>query len=61
MMVAAFKAHAGKFCLRDGGREHALTLGVVVLGLALSGLGSPAVERWLPARRAERAAAEDGG
>jgi uncharacterized membrane protein YphA (DoxX/SURF4 family) len=61
MMVAAFKAHAGKFGLQDGGREHALTWGVMVLGLALTGPGSLAVERWLPVRRAERAAAEDGG
>jgi putative oxidoreductase len=40
MMVASFVAHAGKFSVRDGGMEFALTLGVMVLGLILTGPGS---------------------
>lgn len=50
MMVAAFRAHAGKFGLQDGGMEYALTLGVVVVGLILTGPGAYSLERWLPAR-----------
>jgi putative oxidoreductase len=38
MMVASFVAHAGKFGLPEG-MEYALTLGVVVFGLALIGPG----------------------
>ena len=60
MMVAAFKAHAGKFSIQDGGMEYALTLGVVVLGLALTGPGGLAVDRWLPFNRAERDSAGEG-
>jgi putative oxidoreductase len=40
MMVASFVAHAGKFSVRDGGMEFALTLGIMVLGLILTGPGS---------------------
>jgi putative oxidoreductase len=39
MLVASFTAHAGKFSLQEGGMEYALTLGVVVIGLALTGPG----------------------
>ena len=50
MMVAAFRAHAGKFGLQDGGMEHALTLGVVALGLILTGPGACSLQSWLSAR-----------
>lgn len=39
MLVASFKAHGGKFSVQDGGMEYALTLGVMVLGLILTGPG----------------------
>jgi putative oxidoreductase len=51
MMVASFQAHAGKFSVRDGGMEFALTLGVMVLGLILTGPGGFGLERFLSARR----------
>lgn len=60
MLVAAFKAHAGKFSLQDGGMEYALTLGVVVAGLALTGPGSLALRKFLPLGK-DRAAAENKG
>ncbi|MBE0565141.1 MAG: DoxX family protein [Krumholzibacteria bacterium] len=54
MMVASFKAHAGRFSLQDGGMEFALTLGVVVLGLILTGPGGLSLERFLPRRGKRR-------
>jgi uncharacterized membrane protein YphA (DoxX/SURF4 family) len=50
MFVAAFTAHAGKFNIQEGGMEYALTLGVIVVGLALTGAGSLTVARLLPGR-----------
>jgi putative oxidoreductase len=40
MLVASFKAHAGKFAVSDGGMEFALTLAVVTLGLFFTGPGA---------------------
>lgn len=57
MLVASFKAHGGRFSLQDGGMEFALTLGVVVAGLALTGPGAFALERWLPRGRGRGGAA----
>lgn len=39
MLVGCFTAHAGKFSVQEGGMEYALTLCVVVIGLALTGPG----------------------
>src|SRR5690606_3878231 len=39
MAVAVFKVHWGSFSLQKGGIEYAMTLGLVVLGLALTGPG----------------------
>ncbi len=53
MMVASFVAHAGKFSVRDGGMEFALTLGVMVLGLILTGPGSYGLGAILPKKEAD--------
>jgi putative oxidoreductase len=46
MFVAAFVGHAGKgFAMQDGGMEYPLTLGVVVVGLLLTGPGALAIGR----------------
>lgn len=51
MMVASFQAHGGKFDVRDGGMEFALTLGVMVLVLILTGPGRFGLERFMPRGR----------
>jgi len=53
MLVASFTAHAGKFSIQDGGMEYALTLAVMVTGLALTGPGKLTVLRLLPGRQAD--------
>jgi putative oxidoreductase len=54
MLVASFKAHAGKFSLQDGGMEYALTLAVVTFALILTGPGAYGLERFCPwGRRGE--------
>jgi putative oxidoreductase len=40
MLVAYFKGHGGNFSAQAGGGEYALTLGLVVLGLILTGPGA---------------------
>jgi putative oxidoreductase len=45
MLVAAFTAHAGAFNIQNGGMEYALTLGVMVAGLALVGPGDFTVRK----------------
>ncbi|MAX25841.1 MAG: hypothetical protein CMJ19_15180 [Phycisphaeraceae bacterium] len=47
MMVASFKVHGGAFSARDNGMEYPLTLGLVALGLLLTGPGKLAVSRLL--------------
>ena len=55
MIVAIVKAHPGAYSLQKGGMEYALTLGLVLLGLALAGPGRFVV--WRPSgRRATREA-----
>lgn len=49
MFVAAFVGHAGKFSILDGGMEYALTLGVSVVALALTGPGRFVLGRPSPA------------
>lgn len=53
MLVASFKAHGGKFSIQDGGMEYALTLGVMVLGLILTGPGGFGLGRFLPTREGD--------
>jgi len=48
MLVASFKAHAGKFSLQDGGMEYALTLAVITAALVLTGPGRLTLGRFLP-------------
>lgn len=60
MAVASLTAHAGKFSLQDGGMEYALSLGVVVLGLILTGPGAWTVTRFLPAGRRSAVTIEEG-
>ena len=50
MLVASFKAHGGKFSAQDGGMEYALTLGVMVLALILTGPGGFGLGRFLPSK-----------
>lgn len=53
MLVAAFKAHAGKFSVSEGGMEYALTIAFVLAGLIFTGGGRFAVGHfWRPARNA---------
>lgn len=53
MLVASFKAHGGKFSAQDGGMEYALTLGVMVLGLILTGPGGFGLGRFLPSKKGD--------
>jgi len=50
MLVASFAAHPGKFSAQNGGMEYALTLGVMVAGLALIGPGDFTIRKLIPAR-----------
>lgn len=54
MLVAAFGAHGGKFSVQDGGMEFALTLAVMVAGVALIGPGDWSLGRFLPAGKVNR-------
>jgi putative oxidoreductase len=58
--VACLKAHPGKFGLQDGGMEYALTLGVVVLGLVLTGPGNLAIPALAARAKAARSGAGEG-
>jgi putative oxidoreductase len=49
MLVAIVKVHSGAFSLQHKGMEYALTLGLVLLGLGLTGPGRFVV--WSPRRR----------
>lgn len=53
MLVAATTAHSG-FDATQGGGEYALTLGAVVIGLALTGPGKYSLSALLPRAIAER-------
>jgi putative oxidoreductase len=46
MLVAAFKAHGGKFNIQDGGMEYPLTLGIITAALILTGPGSLTLARF---------------
>jgi len=48
MLVAAFKAHGGKFSGQEGGMEYPLTLAVITAALILTGPGTFGVDRFLP-------------
>lgn len=48
MLVASFSAHPGKFSAQNGGMEYALTLAVMVAGLALVGAGDFTVRKLIP-------------
>ena len=51
MLVAAFKAHPGKFSVAQGGMEYALTIAFVLAGLIFTGGGRFAAGHlWRPAR-----------
>lgn len=50
MLVASFMVHGSAFSLQHGGMEYALTLGLVVAGIALTGPGDWAATRILPPR-----------
>ncbi len=50
MLVGCFTAHAGKFSVQNGGMEYALTLAVVVAGMALIGPGSWTLPRIVRAK-----------
>lgn len=54
MLVASFAAHGGKFSVQDGGMEFALTLAVMVAGVALIGPGDWSLGRFLPPRKVNR-------
>lgn len=54
MLVAAFMVHGGAFSLQHNGMEYALTLGVVVAGLALTGPGAYSAARCMPTGLSER-------
>lgn len=56
MYVAAFAVHGDSFALQSSGMEYALTLAVVVTGLALTGPGRLTLAGYLPLRRAGSAA-----
>ncbi len=49
MIVAIVKVHSGAFSLQKNGMEYALTLGLILLGLALTGPGRLVL--WRPKRR----------
>lgn len=51
MYVAAFAVHGSAFGLQNSGMEYALTLAVVVTGLALTGAGRLTLAGYLPSRR----------
>lgn len=46
MLVAAFKAHGGKFNIQDGGMEYPLTLGIITAALILTGPGGLTLARF---------------
>ena len=48
MLVAAFKAHGGKFSGQDGGMEYPLTLAVITAALIFTGAGGIGLDRFLP-------------
>jgi putative oxidoreductase len=50
MLVASFAAHPGQFNIQNGGMEYALTLAVMVAGLALVGPGDFTVRKLIPNR-----------
>lgn len=52
MYVASFAVHGSAFGLQSSGMEYALTLAVVVTGLALTGPGQLTLAGFLPSRRA---------
>lgn len=56
MIVAILTAHRHAFSLQHGGMEYALTLGVVMLGLGLTGAGRLSVDGAMKSRRAARPA-----
>lgn len=60
MVVAVTKVHNKAFSLQHGGMEYALTLGLVLLGLGLTGAGLLSVDG-LRSRRAKRVPAADQG
>ncbi len=51
MFVAAFKAHGHAFSLEHKGMEYALTLGVVAVGLMLTGAGQFSLDAMMFRRR----------
>ena len=53
MLVAYFKGHGGVFSAQAGGGEYALTLGIVVLGLILTGPGSFGLGRFIARKEVE--------
>lgn len=54
MLVASFAVHGGKFNVQDGGMEFALTLAVMVAGVALIGPGDWSLGRFWQGRKVNR-------